>query len=482
MPYAMSAAARQPSSVNEGPEDVRAAVERARAAAPAWDALGHRERGAHLTRWRRVMAGRLDEIVGLLEREAGKTRADALVELAAAFEHLSWAARNPGPVLRRRAVRSGTLMFNQRSTVEYRPYGVVGVIGPWNYPVHTPLGSLSYALAAGNAAVFKPSEHTTETGRWLAGTFAEAVPGMPVLEVVTGDGATGAALCEAGADKIAFTGSPGTGARVLAACAPSLTPVLLELGGKDALVVAADADVDAAVEAALWGGCANAGQSCAGIERVYVAEAVHARFLDRLARRAQEVDGTGGDYGRMVLPSQLDVVRRHIEDALARGARAVVGGPESVAPPHVTGPVVLADVPEDAEGMREETFGPVLVVNRVRDADEGIARANASAYGLGGAVFARRRRDGVRLARALRTGMVSVNDALTFTGVGALPFGGRGRSGFGRIHGADGLREFAAPQAVTRRLFAPPLAVQTFARGPRDLALFERLIRRRGTR
>ncbi|GAA2060255.1 aldehyde dehydrogenase family protein [Streptomyces albiaxialis] len=479
MPYAPSTVNQEQSRANEGPEAVRAAVGRARDAAPAWDALGHRERGARLLRWRRVMARRMDEIVALLESEAGKVRADALVELAAAFEHLGWAARHAGPVLRRRTVRSGPLMFHQRSTVEYRPYGVVGVIGPWNYPVHTPLGSVSYALAAGNAVVLKPSEHTPGTGRWLAETFAEAVPDMPVLGVVTGDGGTGAALCGAGVDKVAFTGSPGTGARVLAACAPSLTPVLLELGGKDALVVAGDADVEAAVEAALWGGCANAGQSCAGIERVYVAEGVYERFLDRITLRAPEITGgPGGDYGRMTVPAQLDVVRRHIDDALARGARAVVGGPGSVVPPYVTGPVVLADVPEDADAVREETFGPVLVVNRVRDAEEGVARANASAYGLGGAVFARR--GGVRLAREMRTGMVSVNDALAFTAVGALPFGGRGRSGFGRIHGADGLREFAAPQAVTRRRFAPPLAIQTFARGPRDLARFERLLRRRG--
>lgn len=372
-------------------------------------------------------------------------------------------------------------MLNQRSTVEYRPYGVIGVIGPWNYPVHTPLGSVSYALAAGNAVVLKPSEHTPQTGRWLADTFAEAVPDSRVFEVVTGDGATGAALCRSGVDKVAFTGSPGTGARVLEACAPTLTPVLLEIGGKDALVVAEDADVDAAVEAALWGGCSNAGQSCAGIERVYVAEEVYERFLQRIARRARDIEGgADGDYGRMAVAGQLDVVRRHIDDALARGARAVAGGPESVVPPYVTGPVVLADVPEDADAVREETFGPVLVVNRVRDAAEGVARANAGAYGPGGAVFARR--GGVRLARSLRTGMVSVNDALTFTAVGALPFGGRGRSGFGRIHGADGLREFAAPQAITRRRFALPLAVRTFARGSRDMVLFERLVRRRGAR
>lgn len=264
-------------------------VARARRACDAWDRLGHSGRRPLLLAWRRVMARRLPEIITLMERENGKVKADALVEMAAALAHLGWAARHSRKVLGRRRVPSGLLMANQYSTVEYRPFGVIGVIGPWNYPVHTPLGSIAYAFAAGNAVVFKPSEYTPTIGTWLVDTFAEAVPGHEVLQLATGDGSTGAALSTAGVDKIAFTGSARTGARVLAACAPSLTPVLLELGGKDALVVAADADVDAAVESALWGACSNAGQSCAGIERVYVAAPVYERFLERCAERALEL-------------------------------------------------------------------------------------------------------------------------------------------------------------------------------------------------
>ncbi|MFF3085146.1 aldehyde dehydrogenase family protein [Streptomyces nojiriensis] len=448
-------------------------VARARRACEAWDRLGHSGRRPLLLAWRRVMARRLPEIITLMERENGKVKADALVEMAAALAHLGWAARHSRKVLGRRRVPSGLLMANQYSTVEYRPFGVIGVIGPWNYPVHTPLGSIAYALAAGNAVVFKPSEYTPAIGTWLVDTFAEAVPGHEVLQLATGDGSTGAALSTAGVDKIAFTGSARTGARVLAACAPSLTPVLLELGGKDALVVAADADVDAAVESALWGACSNAGQSCAGIERVYVAAPVYERFLERCAERALELRA-GSDFGPVTMPGQLDVIRRHIDDALARGGRAVVGGPESVRPPHVLGPVVLADVPEDSAAVREETFGPVLVVNRVADAEEGVARANDSAYGLGGAVFARR--DARRLAERMRTGMVSVNDVLSFPAVPALPFGGRGASGFGRIHGPDGLREFTVPKAVTRKLFDAPIAVSTYARGAKDVQRLQRLI------
>ncbi|MDR3080559.1 MAG: aldehyde dehydrogenase family protein [Streptomyces sp.] len=452
---------------------VQEKVARARTASAWWSAIGHDGRRARLMEWRRVMALRLPEILDLLQRENGKVRDDAVIEMTAALAHVDWSARNARRVLSRRRVPSGLLMLNHLATVEYRPYGVIGVIGPWNYPVHTRIGSIAYALAAGNAVVFKPSEYTTAIGRWLVDTFEEAVPCRSVLQLTTGDGTTGAALCTSGVDKVAFTGSAATGARVLAACAPTLTPVLMELGGKDALVVAADADIPAAVEAALWGGCSNAGQSCAGIERVYVADPVYDEFLTLLARRAGEVRART-DFGPITMPGQLDVIRRHIEDALACGGRAVVGGPESVVPPYVTGPVILADVPEESAAVREETFGPVLVVNRVADAAEGVERANASDYALGAAVFARRGAGG--LADRMSAGMVSINDVLSFPAVPALPFGGRGRSGFGRIHGADGLREFAVPTARTRKLFDVPLAASTYARGARDMTRLERII------
>ncbi|MCX4960124.1 aldehyde dehydrogenase family protein [Streptomyces virginiae] len=458
---------------------VRHKTDRARDAARWWDALGHDGRRTRLLAWKRVMTRRRAEIIDLLGRENGKVRADAVIELSVTLAHVDWAARNAHRVLRRRKMPSGLLMFNQASTLEYKPYGVIGVIGPWNYPVFTPIGSLAYALAAGNAVVFKPSEHTPACGKWLTDTFAEAVPEHPVLQLTTGAGPTGAALCTSGVDKIAFTGSRATGARVLAACAPSVTPVLLELGGKDALVVAADADVEAAVEAALWGGCANAGQSCTGIERVYVAEVVHEHFLNRLTHRARQIHARQ-DFGPITMPGQLDIIRRHVQDALDRGGRALVGGPDSIRPPYVLGPIVLADVPEDSAALREETFGPVLVVNRVRDAAEGVRRANDSPYGLGAALFARR--GTTDLARSIRSGMVSVNDVMAFPGVPSLPFGGVGASGFGRIHGADGLREFTVPHAVTRRRFPAPLAVSTYARGARDIAGLERVVRLLGAR
>ncbi|RZI80635.1 MAG: aldehyde dehydrogenase family protein, partial [Microbacterium sp.] len=249
--------------------DVRAAVERARVAAAWWSGLSFAERKSLLTTWKSVITNRIDELAAVMQAETGKPHGDAMLECALAIDHLAWAAGHAGKVLKRRRVPSGLVMANQKATVEFQPLGVVGVIGPWNYPVFTPMGSIAYALAAGNAVVFKPSEYTPGVGAWLEKTAAEVFD-QPVFQVVTGLGDTGAALCRSGVNKVAFTGSTATGKRVMAACAETLTPVLIEAGGKDALIVDADADVAAAVDGAVWGANANAGQTCAGVERVYV--------------------------------------------------------------------------------------------------------------------------------------------------------------------------------------------------------------------
>jgi succinate-semialdehyde dehydrogenase / glutarate-semialdehyde dehydrogenase len=235
---------------------------------------------------------------------------------------------------------------------------------------------------------------------------------------------------------------------------------VLELGGKDAMVVDDDADLEAAAEQALWGGMANAGQTCLAVERVYVVDRVYDRFLAELVERASRVR-PGADFGPITLPRQLEVIRRHLEDAFARGARALVGGPDAVRPPYVD-PVVLVDVPADARILQEETFGPVLPVVRARDAGHAVELANASPYGLGAAVFATRRAEPI--ARALRSGMASINSVLTFAGMPSLPYGGVGESGFGSIHGPDGLREFTHPKAVTRQRFPLPFGMQSFDR------------------
>lgn len=464
---------------------VRETVDRARVAAQWWADLGFDGRRERLLDWKGILTRRIRRLGQLVHRENGKPVDDAILEAVLAIDHIDWAAKHARGVLGPRTVRPSLLSLNQQAWLEYQPVGVVGVIGPWNYPVLTPIGSIAYALAAGNAVVFKPSEYTPGVGAWLVEAFAEVVPEQPVLQLVTGFAGTGAALCRSGLGKIAFTGSTATGKKVMATCAETLTPVLIECGGVDALVVDADADLDAAADAAAWGGLGNAGQTCVGIERIYVVDSVYDEFLRRLVDKVRDLrpgpDATAA-YGPITMPAQLEVIRRHLSDALERGARAVVGGVDSVHPPYVD-PVVLVDVPEDAPAITEETFGPTLAVSRVRDADEGVDRANAGSFGLGSAVFSRSR--GLELARRLRSGMTSVNSAIAFATVPALPFGGVGDSGFGRVHGADGLREFTRPKAITRQRFKPPLLLTSFDRKPSSVDLLVKVLtvvhgRRRG--
>jgi aldehyde dehydrogenase (NAD+) len=445
---------------------VEAAVKAARPAAEWWAGLGFKERGRRLRQWRGWLVNHANELAELLHEENGKPVDDAIIEIAVAVEHLDWAATHAGKVLRCTSTRPGLLAVNHGASVEYVPYGVVGVIGPWNWPVHTPLGSISYALAAGNAVVFKPSEYTPLIGQWLADSFSRLTTEQPVFSVVTGRGETGSALCRSGVDKLAFTGSTATGKKVMATCAETLTPVVIECGGKDAMIVAADADIEAAAAGAAWGGMSNAGQTCVGIERVYVVAPVYERFVASLVSQTSELrpgEDRTADYGPITMPGQLDVIAAHIDGALAAGATALVGGRESVQTPYV-GPVVLADVPTDSAAEQDETFGPTLTVTKVRDEDEAIARANATKLGLGAAVFSARR--GRVIAEQLRCGMVSVNSVLTFASVPSLPFGGVGDSGFGRIHGPDGLREFARSRAVTVRRAPAPIEIASFARKP----------------
>ena len=461
----------------DGPEQVDAAVAMARGAVDFWQGLGFEGRRERLLRWKGIIARRVDELAHLVHRENGKPHADATLEIVLAIDHIDWAAKHAKKVLGPRKVPAGLLMVNQAASVEYPPLGVVGIIGPWNYPVFTPMGSIAYALAAGNTIVFKPSEYTPGIGHWLARRFAEAVGEAPVFTVVTGTGETGAALCRADVDKLAFTGSARTGRKVMVACAENLTPVLMECGGKDALIVAEDADVEAAADAAVWGGMSNAGQTCIGIERVYVVEDVYEEFVGAVRRTTADLragDHAGASFGPITMPSQLETISRHIKDALDRGGRAVVGGLESIRAPYVD-PVVLVDVPDDADAVQQETFGPTLVVTRVRDADEAVEKANASAYGLASAVFSKGR--GMEVARRLRAGMTSVNDIIAFAAVPSLPFGGVGESGFGRIHGPDGLKEFTRAHAITRKRFGLPQQLTSFTRPEGLTDLLSKVVR-----
>ena len=445
-------------------EEVKAAVDRAHEAAAWWSSLSYDERAEVLTKWKGVITRRIAQLADVVHQETGKPHSDATLEAALALDHVSWAAKHAKKVLGRQKVSSGLVMANQSATVQYLPLGVIGVIGPWNYPVFTPMGSIAYALAAGNAVVFKPSELTPGVGQWLAATFAEVVPDHPVLQVVTGLGETGAALCRSGVNKLAFTGSTATGKKVMAACAETLTPVVIEAGGKDAVLVDEDADLEAAADAALWGACANAGQTCVGVERIYVHDRVYDEFLSKLVDKARDLsadDSPDSKIGPITMPSQLGIIGSHIQDAIDRGGRAVLGGPNAVGDRFVQ-PTILVDVPEDSTAVQEETFGPTVTVTRVRDMDEAVAKANGTRYGLGSTVFAKAR--GMELAEKIRSGMTAVNGMITFAAIPSLPFGGVGDSGFGRIHGPDGLKEFTYAKAIARQRFKPALALTTFTR------------------
>jgi acyl-CoA reductase-like NAD-dependent aldehyde dehydrogenase len=454
-----------------GEYEIEAAVERAHQAAAWWAGLSPSERRARLLAWKSHITRYMARLAELVHNETGKPLADAQLEILLAIVHIDWAARNARKVLRPRRVRSGLVAISQAATLEYQPLGVVGVLGPWNYPVFTPMGSIAYALAAGNAVVFKPSELTPAVGEWLVSSFAEVVPDQPVLQLVTGAGETGDLLARSRVSKIAFTGSAATARKVMAACAQNLTPMVAECGGKDAFIVGDDADLDAAADAAAWGALSNAGQTCVGVERVYVAENVYHTFLAKLTERMAGVrpgDDREADYGPMTMPGQIDVIENHIADALSRGGRPVVGGMASVRKPFV-GPVILADVPEESRAVTDETFGPAVTVTKVASLADGVRLANGGRYGLGGTVFAGNKKKAMAAARAMRSGMTAINSVIAFASVPALPFGGSGDSGFGRIHGADGLREFSRPKAITRQRMKPLVNLTSFDRTDEDM-------------
>lgn len=457
--------------------DVDSAVRRARGAAESWSGLSFSERADRLDRWRGEIARGAGELAEIVHAEMGKPISDGKLEVAMAAEHLAWAAKNAEKVLGRRSVSSSLLTINQSASIEYLPYGVVGVIGPWNYPIFTPLGSLSFALASGNAVVYKPSEYAPGVGTWLAEAFARVVPEHPVLQVITGFGATGAALCRADIDKIGFTGSTATGKKVMAACAENLTPILMECGGKDALLVDDDADLAAAADAAVWGGLSNAGQTCLAVERVYVHQRVYKEFVDKVVALASKIRAGNDDaalIGPVTMPSQVEIIRSHIADAIAKGGKAVLGGTDSIDRQFVQ-PTILVDVPEDSIAVTEETFGPTLTITKVASMDEAVELTNAGRYGLGATVFARKH--GEEIARRIRSGGVSVNAFVAYATIPSLPLGGVGDSGFGRVHGPDGLKEFTFPRAMSRQRFASPLALTTFARTTRTDAIVGALIK-----
>jgi aldehyde dehydrogenase (NAD+) len=465
-------------------EDIAALVAKGREAQKWWAAQGFAGRKRRMHAWVRWLARDCDTLYDLGFRETGKPKPDVQFELLAGLEDLRWAATHAKRVLGEKRVAPGLAMLNFAARVSYEPLGVVGIITPWNAPVYTAFCGLAYGLAAGNAVILKPSEISAATGVYAAESFYKANPDAPegLVSWITGFGETGAALCRSGIDKLGFTGSVPTGRRVMQACAENLTPVLLELGGKDATVVAGDADLDAAAQSIVWGSMWNSGQACVGVERVYVVQQVRDEFLRKVKEKAEQVSvgmDELSDIGPMTVPNQIEIIRRHVSDALERGATALVGGLDSIKPPYVH-PIVLVDVPEESSAVQEETFGPVVVINTVKDEDEAIRRANATQFGLGSSVFSKSR--GREIASRLRAGGTTINSVLTFVGMPSVPFGGVGDSGFGRFHGDDGLREFTRAKATTRKRFQMGEDMQRFPRKKDDFDIVYKVVKLRYAR
>jgi aldehyde dehydrogenase (NAD+) len=396
----------------------------------------------------------------MIANETGKPLGDAKLEVSVAISHLSWASNKAGYYLKEQRRNPGVLLFNMSAIVQRVPVGVVGVIGPWNYPLFTPMGSIAYALSAGNTVVFKPSEYTPGVGKLIESTFAEVAPFPGVLKCITGLGETGKFLCESTVNKLAFTGSTRTAKLVAETCAKNMVPVLLECGGKDPVIVDKDANLKLAVEYTVWSAMANAGQSCIGAERVYVHQKVAEKFKALVVEAVNQLE-VGKSYGPATMPKQLEIIKRHVADAQSAGAKLLIGDVNSIGERYVS-PVVMAEVPENCSAMTKETFGPTIAINEVADMDEAIRLSNASEYGLGASVFAKRH--GYKIAEQLECGMVAVNCAFSFAAIASVPFGGAKQSGYGRIHGPEGLYEFTYARTLVRPRFEIPLRATSFKR------------------
>lgn len=435
-------------------EEVRAAIARTRAAQKEWGALPVRERCRRILAFRDVVLDEAEDLCRRISQENGKTIVESLfMEVILVVDLATWYAKHAPGVLKPRRVRHH-MAPHRHAQIHYLPRGVVGVIAPWNYPFSIPVGETLTALFAGNGVVLKPSEVTPLISLRAKELMDRA--GLPpdLVQVVTGYGATGAALIEGGVDQIVFTGSVATGKRVAVACAERLIPCTLELGGKGAAIVCADADLERTAQAIVWGGFANSGQTCVAIERVYAVAPIYDVLRDRIVaitRTLRQGDPTSfdTDVGAMPFDRQLEIVRSQVEDARRRGGRVLCGGEPPNRPGRFFAPTVIEGDLFDADVMRKETFGAVIPLARVADEEEAIRRHNESHLGLQSYVFCGNIRRGREIAKRLESGMVMVNDVLSTYALVEAPWGGVKQSGLGRTHGEEGLREACVQQYVS---------------------------------
>ena len=436
--------------------DVGDAVNKARAAQPAWAKLSYRSRAQFILRAREFVLEHLDEIGNLISRETGKPTTEAIaMEIVPTLDLMHYFAENTDGLLDQRRIGLGQYNLMGRSSyVVYKPLGVVGIISPWNFPWATPLDEVVMALMAGNAVVVKPSELTPLTALKIGEIFKLAKLPDGLLQIVTGDGSTGAALVDAGVNKIMFTGSVNTGKRVAETAAKHLTPVVLELGGKDPMIVLEDADLENAARAAIWGAFCNSGQACASIERCYVHESIADKFIDLVVKETHLLKQDKAsvepiDIGAMTNERQLLIVEDHVSDAVDRGAQIRTGGHRlNDSGGWFHEPTVMTGVDHSMKVMRDETFGPVLPIMTFKTDDEAVRLANDSIYGLTASVFTKDTARGRRLAEQIDAGTVMVNEVVYTHAVAQTPWGGVKQSGYGRTHGKLGLLELVSAQHI----------------------------------
>jgi acyl-CoA reductase-like NAD-dependent aldehyde dehydrogenase len=438
-------------------EEIKAAIARAERMFPLWSGLPVRERARYILRARDFMLEHVDDVVQVITLEVGKPRVEALVnEVMVSADLMDHYARRAEEILEDQPIPMHLFKVIRQSYVRREPIGVVSVISPWNYPLAIPMSSIVFALLAGNTVVFKPASDSVLIARKIEEIFRAG--GLPegVLNLVIAAGETiGTALYEPPVRKVAFTGSTGTGVSILREASRHLIPVTLELGGKDAMIVLPDADLERAAAGAVWGAFFNAGQTCASVERCYVHRSVYDRFVAMVTEQTRSLRVGPGtepdvDVGPMTNEKQLQVVEDHVRDAVAQGATAVVGGARLE---HLKGnfyaPTVLTGVTQGMRCMREETFGPTLPIMAFDTEDEVVAYANDSEYGLTASVWSRDRERAERLAARLQAGTVSINDHASSFGLPETPWQGVKKSGIGVTHSDEGLRAFTIAKHVT---------------------------------
>jgi acyl-CoA reductase-like NAD-dependent aldehyde dehydrogenase len=466
------------------PDEVALLVHRARAAQPEWEALGYEGRRKRLADAKRWLVAHADQVADTIVAETGKAREDALlVEVAYGANALGFWGKRAAKYLADEKVHTGNpLVLGRKMVVRYRPVGVVGVIGPWNYPLVNSVGDAIPALAAGNAVVVKPSEVTPLTSLLFAQCLIESGVPADVFQVAIGGAETGEALIDA-VDMVMFTGSTRTGRRVMERAARTLTPVSLELGGKDPMIVLADADLERAANAAVYYSMQNGGQTCISIERVYAEAPIYDEFVakvgEKVAKLRQGAPGGPGtvDVGAVTFPPQMEIISRHVQQAVDAGARLVTGGHARAGAGRFYEPTVLADVDHSMAAMTEETFGPTLPIMKVADAEAAIAQANDSPYGLGASVFSGDTARGEAVARRIEAGAVCVNDAALNYLALELPMGGWKESGLGVRHGAAGIRKYTRQQAIMTTRLALRREPHYFPYSPRMTRLLTRGIK-----